>query len=90
MTGTRDGAIERALAYFDDGFEGRLAELVAIPSTSQDPGHDADLARYLHDGIAPWLRRVGFTVEILPNPHHGAGPVLLAERLETMEGAARA
>ena len=82
MTGTRDGAVQRALAIFDDGFEARLAELVAIPSTSQDPGHGADLARYLDEGIAPWLRRMGFTAEILPNPQPGAGPILLAERLE--------
>ena len=82
MPGTRDSAIQRALSDFDDGFEARLAELVAIPSTSQDPGHEADLSRYLHQGIAPWLQRMGFTVEILPNPCTDAGPVLLAERLE--------
>ncbi len=81
QTGTRAGAISRALAFFDGGgFETRLAELVAIPSTSQDPGHDADLMRYLQDAMRPWLERMGFTVEILPNPD--AGPILLAERLE--------
>ena len=46
--GTRAGAIGRALEFFDsNGFRDRLAELVAIPSTSQDPGHEADVQRYL-------------------------------------------
>jgi hypothetical protein len=46
--GTRDGALARATQFFDaGGFCDRLAELVAIPSTSQDPGHEADVRRYL-------------------------------------------
>jgi len=54
--GTRAGAVSRALDYFDsNGFRDRLAELVAIPSTSQDPGHGADVARYLEDAIGPWV-----------------------------------
>src|SRR6185437_4862500 len=45
---SREGAIARALAYFDgNGFRDRLAGLVAIPSTSQDPAHEADVRRYL-------------------------------------------
>ena len=45
---SRDDAIGRALTFFDgDGFRDRLAELVAIPSTSQDPAHMPDLRRYL-------------------------------------------
>ena len=49
--GTREGAVVRALEFFDsDGFRDRLAELVAIPSTSQDPGHEADVQRYLDGG----------------------------------------
>ena len=44
--------------FFDgDGFRDRLAALVAIPSTSQDPGHVPDVQRYLADAIQPWLRR---------------------------------
>ncbi len=80
---SRDGALARALTYFDSGgFRDRLAELVAIPSTSQDPGHEADVQRYLADAIKPWLERMGFTVEIHPNPTTGFGPILFAERLE--------
>ena len=61
--GTRAGAIGRALEYFDgNGFRDQLSELVAIPSTSQDPGHEADVQRYLDEAISPWLERMGFTV----------------------------
>src|SRR3954447_20413085 len=85
--GTRDGAVERGLTAFDsNAFRDRLAALVAIPSTSQDPGHAADVRRYLDDAIRPWLQRMGFTVEIHPNPQPGHGPILLAERLEGGHG----
>jgi len=81
--GSRDGAIARALTGFDShAFRDRLAALVAIPSTSQDPAHAADVHRYLGDAIQPWLDHLGFSVEIHPNPQPGFGPILLAERLE--------
>ena len=83
VEGGRAGAVAAAAEAFDNGaFKRRLAGLVAIPSTSQDPGHEADLARYLDEGIAPWLREMGFTVAVHPNPVAGFGPILLAERLE--------
>ena len=82
MMGSRQGAIDRALAFFDDGgFEDRLARLVAIRSTSQDPAHAAELPRYLNEGMAPLLDRLGFTHTIHGNPE-GGGPILLAERIE--------
>ena len=46
------------------------------------PRPRADLHRYLEDGIAPWLRTLGFQVTIHPNPVPGFGPILTAERLE--------
>jgi len=80
---TRDSAIARALAFFDEGgFRNRLAELVAIPSTLLDPGRRADTARYLGEAIRPWLERMGFTVSIHPNPRPEFGPILVAERIE--------
>jgi acetylornithine deacetylase/succinyl-diaminopimelate desuccinylase-like protein len=80
---SRDGALARALTDFDSNrFRDHLADLVAIPSTSQDPGHEADVHRYLTDAIRPWLERMGFAVEIHPNPASGFGPILFAERLE--------
>jgi acetylornithine deacetylase/succinyl-diaminopimelate desuccinylase-like protein len=80
---SRDSALARATAFFDsNGFRDHLAELVAIPSTSQDPGHEPDVQRYLGEAIRPWLERMGFRVEIHPNPEAGFGPILFAERLE--------
>ena len=82
MSGSRDGAVAAALSFFDEGgFERRLGELVAIRSTSQDPGHEADLHAYLAE-ITPWLERLGFTCSTHDNPVAGSGPILLAERLE--------
>ncbi len=80
---SRDGAIQRALNFFDTGsFRDRLAALVAIPSTSQDPAHAPDVERYLTDAIHPWLIRMGFSVAIHPNPAAGFGPILTAQRIE--------
>lgn len=80
---TRDAALAHALDTFDSGrFRDHLADLVAIPSTSQDPGHLPDVQAYLEGAISPWLHRMGFAVEIHPNPVAGFGPILLAERLE--------
>jgi acetylornithine deacetylase/succinyl-diaminopimelate desuccinylase-like protein len=80
---SRDSALARALTRFDTGgFRDHLTELVAIPSTSQDPGHEADLQRYLSEGVQPWLKQMGFSVEIHANPVAGFGPILFAERLE--------
>jgi acetylornithine deacetylase/succinyl-diaminopimelate desuccinylase-like protein len=81
--GTRESAIARALRQFDEGqFRNHLAELVAIPSASQQPERAADVRRYLDGAIQPWLTRMGFRVEIQPNPEPGFGPILFAERLE--------
>lgn len=81
--GTRQGAINHARAFFDrGGFRDLLAGLVAIPSTSQEPAHQAELARYLESAIRPWLLRLGFSVAVLPNPEPGFGPILLAQRVE--------
>jgi acetylornithine deacetylase/succinyl-diaminopimelate desuccinylase-like protein len=82
-SGTRAGAVDRALRFFDDGhFRDLLAQLVAVPSTSQDPAHAADVAAYLDAHIRPWLLRLGFDVEVHPNPQPGFGPILVATRLE--------
>ncbi|MFC7544359.1 M20/M25/M40 family metallo-hydrolase [Siccirubricoccus deserti] len=43
---------------------------------------EADLHRYLAEGIQPWLEQIGFSVAIHPNPIEGFGPILTAERVE--------
>ena len=80
---SRQSAIDTALASFDDGgVAARLAELVAVPSTSQEPGHAADLSHYLERHIRPWLERLGFEVAVHANPVPAFGPILLAMRIE--------
>ena len=80
---SRDEAIAKALDFFDHGgFETRLAELVAIKSTSQDPEYAAELPKYLEHGMRPLLDRLGFTYAIHPNPVEGSGPIMLAQRME--------
>jgi acetylornithine deacetylase/succinyl-diaminopimelate desuccinylase-like protein len=80
---TRDGALSRAATFFDDGhFKALLADLVAIPSTAQEEGREADLDRYLNGAIRPWLERLGFAVQVRPNPLEGFGPILTAARVE--------
>lgn len=81
--GTRQGAIERALTFFDGGgFEQLLATLVAVPSTSQEADAAPALVDYLENHIRPWLLRLGFEVQIADNPIKGFGPILMASRVE--------
>lgn len=80
---TRDGALERAGRFFDQGgFQELLARLVAIPSTSQEAEHAPALRRYLEEAIAPWLDRMGFAISLHENPEPGFGPILMATRIE--------
>ena len=80
---SREGALARAATFFDDGgFKALLSDLVAIPSTAQEEGREADLDRYLNGAIRPWLERLGFEVKVRPNPREGFGPILTATRIE--------
>ena len=80
---SREGALARAAACFDQGLlKARLAELVAVPSSSQEPGQEAELERYLTQHIAPWVERLGFTTQLHANPLPGCGPILTAVRME--------
>jgi acetylornithine deacetylase/succinyl-diaminopimelate desuccinylase-like protein len=80
---SREGALTRAAAFFDEGrFKALLTDLVAIPSTAQEPGFEPELDRYLRQAITPWLDRLGFASTIHPNPLDGFGPILTAARIE--------
>ncbi len=80
---SREAALAVAAKWFDAGrLRSILAELVAIPSTSQEEGREPQLRRYLEVGIEPWLRRLGFEVVIHDNPEPGYGPILTAQRIE--------
>ena len=83
MTGSRQGAIGRAQAGYDDGeYLARLRELVAVPTESQMPERLPDLYRYCSDAVGPMLAGMGFNNAVLDNPRPGRGPVLLSDRIE--------
>ena len=80
---TRESAISRATRHFDEGrFIDDLARRVAIRTESQIPESRPYMDVYLKQEIAPAFERMGFKVEILPNPVDGVGPILVAERIE--------
>jgi acetylornithine deacetylase/succinyl-diaminopimelate desuccinylase-like protein len=77
---TRDAAIARAEAYFDNGaLRDDLARRVAIPTESQNPDRASALAEYLDCEMRPALEGLGFAVQVL---HEGRWPFLFAERQE--------
>jgi acetylornithine deacetylase/succinyl-diaminopimelate desuccinylase-like protein len=79
---SRDAAIARANAYFDEGsFLADLTRRVAIASSSQEPERAGEMRSYLVDEIGPALTRLGFSCRLLDNPPAGP-PVLAAERIE--------
>ncbi len=83
MTGSREGAIARAQACFDGGrYLQELRRLVAVPTESQMPERLPDLYRYCEQTVPPLLQDIGFRCQVLDNPQRGAGPVLLATRIE--------
>lgn len=83
MGGSRDAAIARAQASFDDGrFLQRLRALVAVPTESHPPGRKPELEHYARDVLGPMAAALGFTVRLLANPEAQHGPVMLATRIE--------
>lgn len=86
MTGTdrnRAAAVDRAYKRFDDGsYLELLRQLVAIPTESQISARLPELYRYCTALAGPILDNLGFKTEVLDNPHSGAGPVMLASRME--------
>lgn len=82
----RSAAQAHAAAYLDEGrFAAELAELVAHRSESQRIGSLADCRAYLTKAMGPRLEALGFACRLIDNPVSGAGPVLLAERIEGAE-----
>ena len=79
----RDTARAAAAAHFDGGdFETDLARRVAYRTESQDPASGPVLHAYLADELLPSLAALGFEGQVLPNPVEGAGPLLIARRIE--------
>lgn len=83
MGQTKDNAISRIEAYFDEGsFKAELADLVAYPTESQTGRAEPHLRAYLNDAIGPRLARSGFICEVFDNPIQGGGPLLVGTRTE--------
>jgi acetylornithine deacetylase/succinyl-diaminopimelate desuccinylase-like protein len=80
----RRALLEQVGSWFDSGaFFEVLAPRIACQSESQDPRGAPHLESYLQTHLMPALKMMGFTVDILPNPAHRGGPLLLAERMES-------
>ena len=82
---SRTAAIDRALAWYDDqrsGYFPTLAELIAVPTESQNPARLPELRAYLTGPIESRLTKLGYVCRIYDNPLPGCGPVLLATRIE--------
>ena len=79
---------ERAMAwvtdYFDRGkFFEDLARRVAIPTESQNPMREGELASYLTEEMKPVLTSMGFRCTSVENPQAVRMPLLMAERIES-------
>lgn len=84
LTSSGDGrlkAIARAEAYFDRGdFVKHLAQLVAVPSESQNPAMAEFSQLYLDELMRPLLERIGFEISI--SRTKAGAPILTAQRIE--------
>ncbi len=79
----RQQALEKIDIYFQSGeFEADLARRIAYKTESNLAGCEAALASYLDDDIVPYLKAMGFSCDIYPNPRQDAGPFLVARRNE--------
>ena len=80
---TAQQAVQQATAYFDSGeFQRILARRVAWRTESQRDDRDAALKDYLQQEIAPQLQALGFTLQLIDNPHAAGRPFLVAVRME--------
>ena len=80
---SRAGAIAAATAWFDSGaFAADLRRRIACRTESQRADALPELRRYLEEEIGPTVAALGFAWRILDNPVIGAGPFLIAQRVE--------
>ncbi|NTE53605.1 M20/M25/M40 family metallo-hydrolase, partial [Agrobacterium tumefaciens] len=79
---SRQSAIDRAAACFDDGsFERDLSRRVLRRTESQNEGQGEELTLYLEQEMLPAFAAMGFACTILRDPAADL-PFLIAERLE--------
>lgn len=85
---SREQAITRSIEYFDDrnsGYFKDLARLCAIPTESQNPSRLPEMRQYLEEAMISRLEASGYQCKTFDNPVAGAGPVLLASRVEATD-----
>lgn len=81
--GSREGAVARALDYFDKGaFLEDLGRRVSYRTESQRTDRLPHLHAYLDEEMIPALESMGFACRKFDNPLPGGGPFLLAHRFE--------
>jgi acetylornithine deacetylase/succinyl-diaminopimelate desuccinylase-like protein len=84
---SRQEAISRSQQYFDSGqLKTELAELVAMPTESQNPDRAALLPEYLSGQMIPRFEAMGFACRVLTHPA-ALAPFLYAERIESPDHA---
>jgi acetylornithine deacetylase/succinyl-diaminopimelate desuccinylase-like protein len=82
-TASRHAVLAAAAAHLDSGaFERDLARRVAIRSASQEADAGPALRAYLADELLPTLQAMGFDGGLFDNPVAGAGPLMIAQRIE--------
>ena len=80
---SRENAINRATAYFDQGcFFADLARRIAIPTESQNKNREAEMSTYLTEEIGPDLEKLGYQFRLLKNIVTDHLPFLFAEKIE--------
>jgi len=81
---TRSKAIEIATTAMDSGaFFRDLERRVNIPSDSQTSTDTTTLMAYVNEEMRSTLEALGFGVTVYDNPVKGAGPFMIAERIES-------
>ncbi len=79
----RTHVLGAAAALLDDGhLQAVLAQRVACPSESQEPGSAVHLRAYLEQHLAPSLQALGFETRCHDNPLAGQPPLMIATRRE--------
>jgi acetylornithine deacetylase/succinyl-diaminopimelate desuccinylase-like protein len=79
-------ARELSALGFDTGqFQSDLADMVVVPSESQDAAASEHLQNYVDRCIVPRLTQMGFACEFLENLKPEGAPFLLAERIEAAD-----
>ena len=79
----RSDCLDAAAAWFDEGhFFDVLQRRVALRTESDTGKPNPALADYLRGEMSDSLRALGFACSVMPNPVEGAGPFLVARRVE--------